>query len=327
MKHPNESTVTGLALPSRWLAALTVSVLAACALYLVAVISADANAVYGAAGQLSLAGWSVVLGLSLLNYLLRFLRWQEYLRALGHRLPLLRHATIYFSGFALTTTPAKAGEAVRSLYLHPLGVSYAQSLAALFAERTLDLLSMLALAGLGVVALGVNGGLVLAGAAICGVVVLLIRSPRLHAWVAGLPLRGHLSSLRDRFQPLLRASLALLSLRMLVGACVLGLLSWGAEGVGLYVIAQALGLDVSLELAIGIYALAMLGGAISFIPGGLGGAEAVMGALLVAAGASLPEAVAATLICRAATLWFAILLGMIAMAVLQLEKSWRTRAA
>jgi uncharacterized protein (TIRG00374 family) len=100
--------------------------------------------------------------------------------------------------------------------------------------------------------------------------------------------------------------------------------SWGAEGCGLYVITQSLDLPVSLPHAVGIYALAMLGGAASLVPGGLGGAEAVMAGLLAASGAGLPEAVAATLICRAATLWFAILLGMIAMALVR--RTWRTTA-
>jgi uncharacterized protein (TIRG00374 family) len=57
----------------------------------------------------------------------------------------------------------------------------------------------------------------------------------------------------------------------------------------------------------------MLVGAISFLPGGLGGTEATMIALLVAHGLPLPESVAATLVVRLATLWFAIVLGLAAL--------------
>jgi uncharacterized protein (TIRG00374 family) len=59
-----------------------------------------------------------------------------------------------------------------------------------------------------------------------------------------------------------------------------------------------------------------LAGALSFLPGGLGGAEAVMGVMLVAFGADGAAAVAITLLCRIATLWFAVALGGIAVAVL-----------
>ncbi len=297
--------------------------LLAVALYLVVLVSADAGQVLAAARRLPPLGWAAILVLSLANYALRFLRWHVYLRALGHRVPWLRHFAIYCSGFALTTTPGKAGEAIRSLYLHERGVPYPHSLAALFSERLIDLLAMLALAAGGVVALGLDRFWVATGAALCAIVVLAMRSPRFLASIAQLKLsHARLAHWRNHFVHLLRASSTLLRVGLLFSAVFLGVLSWGAEGIGLFLVTHALDMPVSLGQAVGIYALAMLAGAISFVPGGLGGAEAVMAALLVALRVPLPEAIAATLICRAATLWFAILLGMIAMGILQLRKPW-----
>jgi uncharacterized protein (TIRG00374 family) len=57
----------------------------------------------------------------------------------------------------------------------------------------------------------------------------------------------------------------------------------------------------------------MLAGALSFMPGGLGGSEAAMVLLLRMLRVPLSIAVAATLLIRAATLWFAVLLGIIAL--------------
>lgn len=306
----------------RWLPALSLSILAAAALYLAVIVGSDAQAVAAAARRIGAGVWAAILALSVLNYGLRFLRWELYLRHLGHGLPRARHAAIYTAGFALTTTPGKAGEAIRSLYLHAHRVPYAQSLAALFAERLLDLLAMLLLALLGALALGWGRGWVVAGALPLAVVVIVLRSPGFRRGLSALALPARLARWRERFMRLFDASAALLSPKLLLLALALGVVSWGAEGVGLYLVTQVLAPEVTLGLAIGIYALAMLGGAASFMPGGLGGAEAVMGALLVLAGAPLPEAVAATLICRAATLWFAILLGLIAMGVLQMGRQW-----
>jgi hypothetical protein len=54
-------------------------------------------------------GAIIIFGLSLLNYLFRFVRWHFYINATNHNaVPILRHIIIYLSGFALTTTPAKA---------------------------------------------------------------------------------------------------------------------------------------------------------------------------------------------------------------------------
>ena len=62
-------------------------------------------------------------------------------------------------------------------------------------------------------------------------------------------------------------------------------------------------------MAVSIYGIAVLVGALSFLPGGLGSTELVMGLLLVSLGVDKPVAVAATLICRIATLWFAVFIG------------------
>ena len=73
-----------------------------------------------------------------------------------------------------------------------------------------------------------------------------------------------------------------------------------------------------METGIGIYAIAVLAGVLSFLPGGLGSTEAVMGVLLVAFGADGSAAVAITLLCRVATLWFAVALGGVAVGVLSI---------
>ena len=53
----------------------------------------------------------------------------------------------------------------------------------------------------------------------------------------------------------------------------------------------------------------MLVGGLSFLPGGLGSSEAVMITLLAVNGLPHSAAITATLICRLATLWFAVALG------------------
>jgi uncharacterized membrane protein YbhN (UPF0104 family) len=55
------------------------------------------------------------------------------------------------------------------------------------------------------------------------------------------------------------------------------------------------------------------------MPGGIGGMEVVMTSLLVARGAPLPVAVIATLMCRLATLWFAVMIGLVVTAFLETQ--------
>jgi uncharacterized protein (TIRG00374 family) len=126
---------------------------------------------------------------------------------------------------------------------------------------------------------------------------------------------------------LLRSASTLLKSGPLYAGLVLGLIAWGAEGIAFHVILEALYINTSLLLAVGIYSISVLAGALSFIPGGLGSTEAVMVLLLTLVGADTPTAVAATLICRLTTLWFAVVIGGIVMVVLELSsKANRERA-
>lgn len=258
---------------------------------------------------------ALVLALSLINYAVRFARWAVYLGDPRRPVPAGRHFAIYLAGFALTPTPSKAGEALRAFYLRPFGIGYGRCLAMLYAERILDVLAISLLATLVITS---SGG-ALRWTALLGVLVsaalLALQHPRVHATVDRALRRARWQRIRNAgpwLRSFRRDVLSLMRPRLVTRGTFLGLVAWGAEGVGLWLIAQALGIDIGMWTAIGIYATATLAGALSFLPGGLGSTEVVMTALLVSGGASVPAAVSATLVCRLATLWFAVAIGAVA---------------
>jgi uncharacterized protein (TIRG00374 family) len=95
--------------------------------------------------------------------------------------------------------------------------------------------------------------------------------------------------------------------------------AWLAECVGFALIVSGFpGTQVPLSLAILIYASTTVAGALSFLPGGLVVTEAGMAWLLESArGADQATAAAATILTRLATLWFAVVIGLVALAVLR----------
>lgn len=285
--------------------------------YLGLAVLSDASAIRDGLQRLGPGQWLVLLGLSLLNYALRFLRWHGYLWALGARIGLGRDLLIYLAGFAFTVTPGKAGEAARSVYLKGAGVPWSPGLAALAVERVLDLAAVVMLAALALrvfadqalpallLVLAVAGGL------------LMVTRPgvarRLLSW---LPRHGRWARLHDGARAVLEHARLLLAPKRLLGGLALGVLAWAAEALGFYLLLGWLGVEAALLQAMGIYGISMLAGALSFLPGGLGGAEAAMVALLITGGAVFGTAVLATVICRAVTLWFAVILGIGAVVVL-----------
>ncbi|MGQ0529939.1 MAG: lysylphosphatidylglycerol synthase transmembrane domain-containing protein [Panacagrimonas sp.] len=290
--------------------------------YLTLAVITDYAAIERAMKQLGFGGVALILGLSMLNYLLRFARWHWYLRDQGYALPWLRHGLVYLGGFLFTVSPAKAGEAMRSVYLHEQGVRYADSFAALFVERLLDVLAYALLASLIAFQQPQYRGLLL-GVLVLGLALLLLSGhpalPRMLDRLAASH-QTQLSKLAALLANLLRSSKQMLRPTLLLPGLMIGLIAWGVEGIGFHLICAGLALDVPPMTATSVYAIAGLAGAATFfMPGGIGGMEVVMTALLTAMGAPLALAVVATLLCRLATLWFAVLIGLIATVLLELS--------
>jgi uncharacterized membrane protein YbhN (UPF0104 family) len=270
------------------------------------------------AAALAKAGWSgvaVALVLSLVNYGLRFARWQLYVRAMGHPLPWRPSLQVYVSGFALTTTPGKAGETLRSVFLKAWGMPYTQSLACILGERMSDLLAIVLLSLWGLASYPGARSIGMGGAAIVIVLFAAMSSRRLLAAIARrFTGQGGLASAARHAVGILQAARRCLAPSLLVPASVLSVLAWAAEGYAFHFLLSRMGFDIAVPQAVSIYAVSLLAGAVTFVPGGVGSAEAVMLWLLHWSGVGTSQAVAATVLIRLATLWFAVVLGAIALA-------------
>lgn len=274
-----------------------------------------------------LTSWDAVLlagGLSVVNYLLRIVRWSLYLFRLGHSLQFGFSALTYIAGFAFTLSPGKVGEMVRGRYLQKVDVPLSNSAAAFFVERLMDLLAMVALACLAVGTSNYNAliGSTVVFIALLMAVLTLAPWARVSAWahnLAWLP-----KSLNRILQSILRSLLSarvLLHPGILVTGFFIGLIAWGCEGVGLMVIGNiSSGVSMDATTAVGIYSVAIIVGALSFLPGGLGSTEAVMVALLDTQGYPLSDAILITLVCRLLTLWLAVAIGWLAVFALRPKK-------
>jgi len=88
------------------------------------------------------------------------------------------------------------------------------------------------------------------------------------------------------------------------------------ESLAAYVCVRGLDLDLSLGDTIVVFSLGSLAGAASFLPGGLGVADASMTGLIRLLGDTTKAAAAAgTVLIRLTTLWYGVLLGLIGLAV------------
>ena len=185
------------------------------------------------------------------------------------------------------------------------------------AERVSDLTALLVLAIIGVALRGVATSVVWVGGAVVGLGLIVLAWPSLAQRLIDLVTTpALLRRLRDPMTSIYRGIPGLCRPRRLAAATAIGIVAWLCECIGFAVVVGAFpGVHVDVGLAILIYAATTIAGALSFLPGGLGVTEGAMTMWLVqsAPGIDTSTALAAVIVTRVATLWFAVAIGLVAM--------------
>src|SRR5262249_28715062 len=99
---------------------------------------------------------------------------------------------------------------------------------------------------------------------------------------------------------------------------LLSIAAWMLECLSLWVILRGFGQDTSVPLSMFFYATSTLAGALVPVPGGLGVTEsALQGQLMELGHVERASSTAAMMLVRFATLWFAVLVGFVALSLLK----------
>ncbi len=262
-----------------------------------------------------------ILGLTLLNYSLRFVKWDYYLHCLGLGVPRLVSLRIFVAGLSMAITPGKVGELLKSYLVKRYnGTPISRTAPVIMAERLTDGLAMLVLAagGLALYGIGWQGllAILLAAVALIGVIQYRPLALKLLGWGERLPVvRRFALGLHEFYE----SAYVLLSFRPLLLAVAIGLVSWSGECVAFYLVLVGLGLPGTLTLLIQaafILATSTLIGSVTGLPGGLGSADLSMLGLIVAlVTRNTTIAGAATLLIRFCTLWFGVSIGVVGLLI------------
>ena len=256
------------------------------------------------------------------NYLIRWLKWEFYLAQLSiDNVPKLDSLLTFLSGFVLTVTPGKVGEVFKSLVLfETYGVPVARTAPIVVAERVTDVIGVVVLIVAG--SLGFSGGLVWAGLGLSAVLVLLVVVSSRGLSTAIIRLVERLPGPFRRVGPKLHEAYDSLATLVrpanLLVPTVLSIAAWSLECGALWVILKGFAQRTGLGLSTFFYATSTLAGALVPVPGGLGVTEtSLQGQLQQLGGVGATTATAAMILVRFATLWFAVLVGFLALTLLR----------
>jgi glycosyltransferase 2 family protein len=254
-----------------------------------------------------------MLVLSILNYAIRAWRWLFLTSHLGIRVPNRSNCLYYFAGYALTATPGKAGEAVR-LWMLKSGhqVGYRRSLPLMIADRMVDMWAIVVLVVASMSGFAAYRWQSIAMGMVIGLFSIPLLFPKLMLPLTALAYKWRPRHVRliVKVRRIIRSLSNAISARAYVLILVPSVVGWLAEGAALYLVLEQFQSDVSLANAVFVFSFAMIVGALSMLPGGLGSTEATMVLMLKALGVDFDLAVAATAIVRVTTFWFAVVLGL-----------------
>lgn len=283
-----------------------------------AVIVYLALSIWGLRGGLSSAfsqfNWyylPLLLVLSLANYLLRFLKWQYYLKILNIQIPVKESFNIHMAGLGLSITPGKLGEVVKSYFLKKgFNQPVSKTAPLVFADRLTDMAALIIMTAIGAIGFSYGQKVIWVITAFVVMILIIVIIRPLGEGVLNLLCKiKFLNRRSQKLFNLYESSYALLKPSKIILPIVISLLSWSCEALELYLVFISFGLTGFLAPYF-IYSFSTVVGAVSMLPGGLGVTEGAIAGLMQLLNISVGISTLATLIIRATTLWFAVIVGL-----------------
>ncbi|MGB9561508.1 MAG: lysylphosphatidylglycerol synthase transmembrane domain-containing protein [bacterium] len=282
--------------------------------YFVLAVVGDIGDVVRSFREFSIVFLFFILLLSLLNYNLRFIKWDFLLRQSSIYINRWTNYSIFMAGFAGTVSPGKSGELIKPLFLSDiLGIPLEKTIPVFFFERLTDLIALIFLSFLGIfvgrkdfLPIVVLGGFLI-------IILFFFTNPNFWKLMFGIigkrPQKGVFKLIYD-----ISVNIQdYWNLRLVLVTLFLSIISWSFEGIGYYIVFKGfnnLTATIPFFKSIFIYSVSSIFGAVSFIPGGLGIMDGSLTAFAASSGICGPIAVSSTIIIRAATLWFAFIIGL-----------------
>lgn len=284
---------------------------------------------------LSIPWWWILptmMAMSFVNYAIRFVKWQYYLGLIDVNLSVRESFSIFLAGFTLTATPGKIGEAIKGYFCNEIdGTPIAKTVPVVISERITDMLAMIALAMGGfILAFNIGNQLfLLAGVGVLAIIgALVLNSETFYSKILRkLTSVGPLKRYQDSCDLIEDTLMKTLAPKPLILSSLVSIPGWFMECMELWLLLSlftGMGLPsltinslILLASATFIHAGASTVGAVLiFLPGGLGGYEAfAIGMMTTLMLLPIAIASAATMLVRFVTLWFSVMVGFVAMAV------------
>ncbi len=283
--------------------------------YLILSLYGNINLVLNSLKEFKWQYFPIILLIIYFTFLLKFLKWQYYLKYLCVKVQLGLSFKIFMASLIMSITPGKIGDLIKSYMLKEKnGTPVNRTIPIVFAERVTEFAALLLLVILG--ANIYNQNIVIIIISLLSIVILfllLFNSKIMNKIIIMLSKSEKLKKYIEPLSLTISNSKTLLQPKPFFLITLLSLFIWIVECFGFYIILLQFNIDFQIIWSFFTYLFSLFIGSISMLPAGLGITDGSLTFLLTQNGFRTEVAVTAALIVRIATLWFALIIGIIGM--------------
>lgn len=249
-------------------------------------------------------------------WILLYLRWHLLLKNTGEHVSFRGNLSIYVSGFALSITPGKIGELIRTeLLKKKFNIPRTKTVPLIFVEKLYDLTGAMTIAIIGIWFFHESRYIIIAGLILLVSIFILISSDKI--FNKSLNYFNRFKIMTKFIQPLSQSyEIIKISTRgkNAITALLLSISYWLITSLAVYFILIAFNItNIEYLNVVSTFTASLFLGAVSFIPGGIGVAEGSLVSLFHLQGIEVTTAIVLVVMIRLLTLWYGVTIGFIAL--------------
>ena len=285
-------------------------------LYIVFLIVSDFNVIHEKIFDFKTDYLPIILLLAPLSWLIVFFRWHLLLKNSNIIIPKKENFKIYMAGFAMSVTPGKVGELIKSQFLKSkYGVSRKNTLPIIISEYFYHMVGVLAVSILGVYYFEFSLYVIILTSALIITTLTIISSETFFKKFVNLIskrnfLKKYVSPISDShiiFKKSTRGKIFIIS-------SGLSIAFWLTEVLIVYFVFLSFNvLNFEFFKIAAIYTTSLILGMLSFLPMGVGVVEGSLAGFLNYEGIDISIALTLVILIRIFTRWYGVIVGLIFM--------------
>ena len=295
---------------------LILVLVAAVGIYAIFLFTSDFNIITEKISNFKINYLPLILFLVTASWCPVFIKWHFLLKNCEIDIPLTRSIAVFLSGLAFDITPGKLGALMKSQILKTsFNIPRTKTAPIVLVEKVYDLIGAILASIIGIIILGMDVYLIIIAILVLAMVFFfLYYRPASELFFKRVTKTKFFSKYVENLSEFNKTVQKSTNVKVATICILLAVTYWFIVSTAVYY--TLIGFDINILdylKVLSIYAISILLGAISFIPGGVGITEGALAGLFTLEGIDVSTALILSVIIRIFVLWYSVSIGFISL--------------